>query len=92
MIVIDPNDPALQPEQKYENYIVKDYYLIDYGVLLQLDYEFRLNENISGVIISKFNYGLKNVISSGINKRKTMHSAAYEWRNYNIMIGIGVRI
>ncbi len=92
LIVIDPNDPALQPEQTYKNIIVKDYYLIDYGVLLQLGYEFRLNEKISGIILSKFNYGLKNVISSGINKHNAMHSAAYEWRNYNFMIGIGIKI
>ena len=92
LIVVDPNDPLLQPEQKYENDIEEDYYLIDYGLLLQLEYEFSLNKKISGVILSRFNYGLKNVLSSGIDKRETIHSAAYEWKNYNILIGIGIKL
>lgn len=92
LIFADPNDPLLQPEQDYENNIAEDYYSVDYGVLLQLEYEFSLKEKISGVILSRFNYGLKNVLSSGIDKSKTMHSAAYEWKNYNILIGIGIKI
>ncbi len=92
IIVVDPNDPLLQPEQDYENNITEDYYSVDYGALLQLEYEFNLNKKISGVLLSRFSYGLKNVLSSDLSNRKTMHSATTEWKNYNILIGIGVKI
>ncbi|HAN77564.1 MAG TPA: hypothetical protein DCQ31_07225 [Bacteroidales bacterium] len=92
LIVVDRNDPLLQPEQKYKNDIVKDYYSIDYGILLQLSQEFRLSKEISVVIITRLNYGLRNIISSNVDTRETMHSAAVEWKNYNVLLGLGIKI
>ena len=92
IIVVETNDPLLQPEQKYDNNIKEDYYSIDYGVLFQLKYEYKWNEKMSGVFFSRFNYGLKNVLSSSLGKLKAKHNAATEWKNYNILIGIGIKI
>jgi len=88
VIVVDPNDPLLQPETDYTNDIKKNYEKYDYGLSLQFDYELSISEKIKGVILTRFNYGLKNVInnqSSNINIPK-------EWNNYNFDIGIGIKI
>lgn len=92
IIVVDPNDPLLKPEQQYNNEIKDDYFSVDYGILFQLEYEFSFSEKISGVFLSRFNYGLKNILSSGMDKQQTEHSAAYEWKNYNILVGIGIKM
>jgi hypothetical protein len=90
-VVIDPNDPLLQP-QDYDNNVNADFENLDFGLLIQLDYEIKFSEKISGVFLSRFNYGLTNVISTGMDKKEMKHSAAYEWKNYNIIIGFGIKI
>ncbi len=89
-VALDPNDPLLQPEQDYDNNIKEDYSSIDYGLLFQLDYELSFNEKISGVIFSRFNYGLKDIYSG--NNKSAIHNSAFKWKNYNILIGMGIKI
>ncbi|MFA6402495.1 MAG: porin family protein [Salinivirgaceae bacterium] len=87
----DPNDPVLmeiEPEQKYNTDIKQDYSSMDYGLLIQLEYEFELKKGLKGIILSRFNYGLKNVITNDMLN----YSIATEWKNYNMLIGFGVRL
>ncbi len=88
VVIINPNDPALEYNEQYENDIFDDYYRIDYGLSLQLDYEIMINESYSGVFLTKFNYGLQNVLS---NKLANNNSAT-EWKNYTFLVGIGLKI
>jgi hypothetical protein len=91
--LIKQNEPNLERANLESNYNIKeDYYNIDYGLLIQLGYEFKLNDKLSGVILSRFNYGLKNVLSSSMDKPRTGHNLANKWKNYNISIGIGLKI
>ena len=88
MNIADPNDPLLRPETDYTNDIKENYKKYDYGLSLQLDYEITISNKFKGVIITRFNYGLRNVIehhSSNIN-------IPNEWNNYNFDIGIGIKI
>ena len=88
IIVVDPNDPLLQPENDYSNNIKNNYEKYDYGISLQLDYELPISEKIKAVILTRFNYGLKNVI----NNQSSNFNIPKEWYNYNFNIGIGIKI
>ncbi len=92
LVAYDPNDPLLQPEQNYNNKVNADFTQFDYGLLIQLEYEIKLGKHLTGNILTRFNYGLRNVISTGINKKEMEHSAAFVWKNYEALIGIGIKI
>ncbi len=92
LIFNDPNDPSIIPEQEYDYSISEDYLSTDFGVLLQLDYEKELNEKLILVFMTRFNYGLKNVLVDDYQNRETKYSAATEWKNHNLLIGVGVKI
>ncbi|MDA3866666.1 MAG: porin family protein [Salinivirgaceae bacterium] len=85
----DSPDPLLliDPEYKYDTDIKKDYTSIDYGFSIQLDYEIPLSQKLTGVVLSRFNYGLKNVLTNDLANK----SLANEWKNYNIMFGLGLK-
>ena len=92
VMVIDPNDPMLK-DQDYNNDITNDYKMMNFGFSAQLEYELKFNEKISGILLSRFNYGLSNVlITDDEQNHKTAKSSANIWKNYNILIGVGIRI
>jgi hypothetical protein len=53
---------------------------INYGLLIQLDYEFSISQAINGITFTRLNYGLKDI----------MMSDHVKWKNYDIMLGIGL--
>lgn len=84
----DPIIYLLEPGLEYNNNIKKDYTLIDLGLSIQIDYETRINNKLAGVIITRFNYGLMDVMSNEIVNKNT----ANDWKNYSLMIGFGLGI
>ena len=92
LVFNDPNDPHLQPEKDYDNNINEDYFSTDFGVMLQLDYQKELNEKLILVFMTRFNYGLKNVLANDLNTRVSKYSAATEWQNHNLLFGVGIKI
>jgi hypothetical protein len=78
----------IEPTQKYDTDIKKDYTSIDYGLSIQLDYEIKLSHELNGVILTRFNYGLKNVLTNDL----VNNSSASDWKNFNIMLGFGLKI
>lgn len=78
----------IEPTQKYDTDIKKDYTSIDYGLSIQLDYEISLSRGLKGVILSRFNYGLKDILSNDL----VNNSSANDWKNYNLMIGFGLKL
>jgi len=90
--VIDPNDPMFK-DQDYNNNITKDYKMMSIGFSTQLEYELKFSKKISGILLSRFNYGLSNVlIIDDEQNHKTAKNSANIWKNYNILIGVGIRI
>ncbi len=82
-IFTDPEPIIIEPIQKYDNDIKKNYKKFDFGLSIQLDYEIKINNKISGVIFSRFNYGLIDVLKN---------NNAYKWKNYDLIIGFGIKI
>lgn len=86
-----PPDPAFETIElthEYDNKITNDYTSFDFGLSAQVDYEFGLGEKLAGVIFSRFNYGLKDVMTNDLET----NNSATEWKNYNFMIGLGIRL
>lgn len=84
-----PYDPVLETFetiQKYEYDRMYQFNPLDFGVFAKIEYEYKLNEKASLVVFSKFNFGLVNSI-----KERSRYSY-YEWRNYNLLLGIGIKI
>ena len=84
----DPILESIEPIQKYDTDIKKDYTSIDYGISIQLDYEIKLSQGLKGVILTRFNYGLKDVLTNDL----VNNSSANDWKNYNFMIGFGLKL
>lgn len=84
----DPVIESIQPIQKYKTDLKKDYTSIDYGLSVQLDYEIKLAHGLNGVILTRFNYGLKDLLTNDL----VNNSSASDWKNYNIMIGFGLKL
>lgn len=84
----DPVLESVEPKQKYEKDVKKGFNAIDYGVILQLDYEIKLTQGLQGVILTRLNCGLNNVLT----KVFIAKSSAMEWKNYNVMIGFGLKL
>jgi len=87
--MVNPNDPLFKP-MDYNNDL-KELYTTNLGLSLQLDYEFKFNDKIQGFFITKFNYGIKNIISDDYQE-VDRNNACKEWKNYNLLIGIGLKI
>lgn len=73
---------------EYDSDIRKDYTSTDLGLSVQLDYELALSKNLRGIIITRFNYGLKNVLTNELNNK----TSATEWQNRNVLIGFGIKL
>ncbi|NJO90066.1 MAG: PorT family protein [Chloroflexia bacterium] len=84
----DPVLQSLEPKQDYDSDIKGDYTSIDFGLSLQLDYELKLSENLRGVILTRFNYGLTNVLTNDLMN----NNSASNWKNYSLMIGFGLKL
>lgn len=84
----DPAIESINPIQKYDNNITKEYPHFDFGLSAQLDYEFKLSEKIDGVIYTRFNYGIKRKTESDL---VSVSTPTY-WRNYTLMIGFGIKL
>lgn len=90
-VFITPNDPvieSIEPIHKYDNDIKKDYTKIDFGLLVELNYELKLCKRLTGVILTRFNYGIKNVLTDDLANK----NIASKWQNYNLIIGFGIKI
>ncbi|MBS2101027.1 porin family protein [Carboxylicivirga linearis] len=86
IITMEPE--IFETKYNYDTNIKEDYTSIDYGLLLQLDYEVNLTKGLNGVILTRFNYGLKNVLTNDLSNK----SSAHEWKNYSIQIGLGLKL
>lgn len=84
----DPVLDSIEPRQKYNNDISKDYTSIDIGLSVQCDYEIKLSKRLTGIILTRFNYGFKDVITNDM----VNNNLANDWRNYNFMIGFGIKL
>jgi hypothetical protein len=89
-IIDDDSDPiidSIDPIQDYDNDIKKNFRSLDFGVSAQYDYEFEISDSFLGVIFTRFNYGLLNVITNDIYTKGT----ADKWKNYNLVLGVGLK-
>jgi hypothetical protein len=80
----DPLIGSSSITQEYNTNVSKKYKTIDLGFSVQLDYEFKLNMKLKGLILTRFNYGLTNILTDNIN-------FASSWKNYNLIIGFGMK-
>jgi hypothetical protein len=83
----DPVIESLDIEQDYNNDITRNFRPVDYGFSVQFQYEFKLQDKLTATILSRFNCGLPNVISLEM----PMHNNATKWKNYNMMLGCGIK-
>jgi hypothetical protein len=79
----DPYLESMEIIQEYDNDITGNYNNLDFGLTSKVEYEFKAIKNTSMVVFSKFNYGLTNT-------RKG--SSSIEWKNYNLLFGLGIKI
>jgi hypothetical protein len=83
----DPVFDSIEPKQNYNRDIKKNYTSTDYGLAVQLDYEISVWEKYNLLILTRFNYGLKDVIT---NNLVTINPAS-DWKNYSLMFGAGFK-
>jgi hypothetical protein len=69
--------------QPCNNDIKNRYKKGDFGIIGRVAYDFRLANKINALIYSKLNYGIVDVLKNQDN---------YKWKNYNLLIGIGIKI
>ncbi len=74
--VPDPIFESLDTKQKYNRHVKKSYSSIDYGLAVQLDYEIGVWNKYNAVLLTRFNYGLKDVVTNNLG---TNNSASY-WK------------
>jgi|GEM_PF-2669589 len=84
----DPILTSIEPKQDYDTDIKGDYNSVDFGLTLQLDYELKLSENIKGVILTRFNYGMTNVLTNDLIN----NNSASDWKNYSLLVGFGLKL
>ena len=84
----DPVIESINSVQKYDNDIKKNYTSIDYGFSIQFDYEIPISKKLNGVILSRFNYGLKDIIINELENK----NLANDWKNCYINIGFGLKL
>jgi Outer membrane protein beta-barrel domain len=80
---LDPGFQIIEPVQGYNNDITERYKDFDFGLSGQVTYDIKLGDKLTGLIFTRFNYGLINCIVDDIN---------YKWKNYNLIIGLGIKI
>ncbi|GAO29124.1 porin family protein [Geofilum rubicundum] len=83
----DPIFEPLEPTQEYNRDVKENYASTDYGLAIQLDYEISVREKYNILLLTRFNYGLKDVITSNLD---TQNTASY-WKNYSFMFGAGFK-
>jgi len=84
----DPLIQSIEPVRKYNTNIKKDFTSIDYGLSLQLEFEIKLNKLLDVVILTRFNCGLKDIVTNDL----VNNSLAGDWKNYNLTIGLGLKL
>jgi hypothetical protein len=62
-----------------ENSRTVTYNKFDFGIITQVLYNLKLNETLSTVLFTRFNFGLTN----------TLDSKEYTWKNYSLTFGVG---
>tara|TARA_B100001287_G_scaffold224384_1_gene193740 strand:- start:2749 stop:2994 length:246 start_codon:yes stop_codon:yes gene_type:complete len=71
-------------EYNYKNKLPNN--IIDLGLSFQLDCTKKLKNNVCGIIFSRFNYGIVN------NYGLVEDNLLEDWKNYNIVIGLGIKL
>lgn len=69
---------------EYEEFNTEDLERIDYGILLQTDYEYKIKPRIKGTIFLRFNLGLRDV---GVTKYNNYN----KYKNYYLQFGFGFK-
>jgi hypothetical protein len=85
-IVMPEPDPIIQTldlVKEYHHDIKKYYKDFDFGLSGQVEYELKLNSKLAGVIFTRFNYGFSNIMDDQV---------FYKWKNYGLMIGLGIKM
>ena len=78
------DSPISYSDEQPCDYDIKNRYnSSDFGIMCQFDYDFRFTNKINTVFFSKLNYGLVDVLKNQDN---------YKWKNYNLLIGLGIKI
>jgi hypothetical protein len=89
LLIMTKPDSATAIIRKPWNYnqsIKEDYKTFDIGVSIQIDYNLKVSEKFNGVIFTRFNYGVKNIMKNDFVNM----SAGGDWKNYSLMIGLGL--
>jgi len=73
---------GIEPVRYYNNDLTMYYKKVDFGLIAQIDYDFRLTEKLSCFVLTRFNLGLTNTFN---------YDNAYTWRDYNFQIGLGFK-
>ena len=73
-------DPVFE-EIEVDNDIKEYYSNFDMGLSFRIDYSITLNEKLNGMVFTGFNMGLTN----------TIENKSYEWRNYGLILGLGIK-
>jgi hypothetical protein len=91
-LVVLPGDdiPLVEPETNYSDNIKSNFKDFDFGLSFQIDYEFTFSDNYSGLVFSRFNFGILDVRSDEFygGSRYSID----KWRNMGLIIGLGIRI
>ena len=78
--------------KKEYQYILSDNYTkVNYGVMLQTDYEYQLSRKLTGIVFCRFNYGLKNTIKTN-QDHSNLNRNMEKWRIYDLAFGLGLKI
>ncbi len=90
--VVIPGDepPIVEPKTNYSDDIKSNFKDFDFGMTLEIGYEFTLSEKFSGLFFSRFNYGLLDVKSDEFygGSKYTID----KWHNIGLTIGLGIKI
>lgn len=80
----DPALESLEPVEEYNANVTERFNLIDFGLIAKVEYEFKLTEKFALLVFSKFNFGLAKI--------RELPNWYDEWRNYNFLFGVGLKI
>ena len=84
LTIEDENDPVFQNPISIDNDIKDIYKNVDYGMTIELNYDFKLTPNIKSVVLTRFSYGLTDIINGSTTN--------FKWKNYYLDLGIGIKI
>jgi len=91
IVQLNPNNPRFQLQKEYNNDISNDYQNMDFGLLIQQNFEIKIHKSLFLNLFARFNLGLMNVITSDIFDRETEYSAAEKWFNSYASFGGGIK-